>query len=290
MGNIAAGWLIVLSALMSTALSARIYGQNASTAAAGPQFQIIEALSAWDGTGDGEDGDRLSLLFARGETLIPDIVAACHDGDEDLVPKAYLLLRLLGSEKTTECASHVHQEDPPIMLGTSDVLTESAYSKLERIFAPQPCESSRNCIEDDLPLVEESIVYALILDGSPRAKNILNRMSKLAAASHSEDMLGFDVASHAETLTPEARSLAHNLSLDGGTFEQSFRRSLFFLKRSVRDTAEIKLLARNPSDDRMLVTVSYMGGRLSGSGYYIVLSKNAIGTWDYALIMRAWIS
>jgi hypothetical protein len=205
-------------------------------------------------------------------------------------PEAYLLLVLIGSNKTAECASRVHQEDFPAILATSDEVSEADFTKLEYLFRPRPCEDSGKCREQDLPLVDESIVYALVLDGSKRAMSLLNRMSKLSKASKSDDMLGFDVASNAETLITQARERAHNLTFEPSTFEQALRRSAFFLKDDVKETAEIKLLARNVSNDHMLITVSYTCGRLCGSGYYVVLKRSHSGTWDYALIARAWIS
>jgi hypothetical protein len=124
--------------------------------------QTIQALSAWDGIGDDEDG-YLAAFFAKADGLVPDVVQACKTGDEDLVFKAYLLLRLIGSNKTAECASRVRQEDSPVMLGVSDNLTEADFTKLEQLFKPQACEDSVKCKQEDLPLVDESVVYALVL-------------------------------------------------------------------------------------------------------------------------------
>jgi|SRR5579864_17284 len=263
--------------------------QDAKVQPSSSYSQTLQALSAWDGMGDDQAG-HLAAFFAKGNGMVPDLLQACKTGDEDIVARAYGLLLMIGSNKTEECASRVHEEDSPVMLATSDQISEADFTKLEQLFRSQPCENSGKCKQEDLPLVDESVVYALVLDGSKRARTVLNRMSKLAKASKSEDMLGFDVASNAEALISQAQERAHNLTLEPSTFEELLRQSIFFLQDSVRGTAGIKLLARNASDDRMLLTVFYTCGMLCGSGYYVVLKRNPNGTWDYALIMRAWIS
>jgi hypothetical protein len=110
---------------------------------------------------------------------------------------------------------------------------------------------------------------------------LLGRMSSLAKASHDEENIVFDVAIRSKTLALQAKNSVRSLKLDGGTFEESLRKSIFFVPADQRDDSEIKLLARNSNDNRMLVEVSYICGRLCGSGYYIVLRKNA--SWDVGL-------
>ena len=251
--------------------------------------ETLQALSRWDGMGDDDNRD-LAAFFANGDRLVPNFVLTCRTAGEDTQAKAYIMLLLIGSDKAAECAGRLRQEDPPSLLRTSDELSETEFLKLERLFRPRPCEKSGNCKPDDLPLVDESIIYGLVLDGSPRAQTLLSRMSKLAKASNSSDMLGFDAASHSNVLVEEARLVAHDMIFEASTFEKVFRSSLFFLPKERRAGADVKLLARNANDNRMLVTVSYTCGMLCGSGYYIVLKRNKEGSWDYALIMRAWIA
>jgi len=276
--------------LIAFALSCcgQIYSQKESvTSSTYPQ--TLQTLSKWDGMGDDESAD-LATFFANGEGLAPDLLEACATSDEDIGPKAYLLLLLIGSDSTRECANRLHQEDPPAMLLTADHFSEADFGRLEHLFRPRACEDSGKCKEEDMPLIDESIVYGLVLDGSARAEKLLTRRSKLAKSSNSSDMLPFEVASHADALVAEARHAAHGLKPVPTSFEDVLRQSLFFLKSDVRQTAEIKPLARNIQDSRMLIAVSYTCGILCGSGYYIVLKKNDEGSWDYVLIVRAWIS
>jgi hypothetical protein len=255
--------------------------------------ETLRILMAWDGADDSEDDEQISALFAKGEYLTSDLVRACtetHPEDEDIAFKSYLVLHLMGAPQTAACARRVPQENPPVMLGTADILSQADFSRLESLFRVRACEKATKCQKDYLPLVDESLVYTLILDGSSRSKNILNRMNALARASHAQDDLGFEIASRSETLITQARSSAHNLQFDPNTFEGVIRESAFFLASQVRQDAEIKLLARSSADNRMLISISYRCGMKCGSGYYLVLRKNSSGYWDYALIMRSWIA
>ena len=249
--------------------------------------ETVKLLRSWE---EGDDEQLLAHLFAIGDARGSDFEAACHREDQDTKGKAYLLLYLLGSSGTRECASRLRMEEPVAMLSVSDELSENDYEKLEQLFRARACEKAMNCNGDDLPLIDESLVYSLILDGSKRSMKLLGRMSSLAKASHDEENIVFDVAVRSKTLALQAKNSVRSLKLDGGPFEEWLRKSIFFVPADQRDDSEIKLLARNSNDNRTLVEVSYICGRLCGSGYYIVLRKNASGTWDYALIMRAWIS
>ena len=262
-------------------------GETESSAFSPTYADTLRMLSTWD---VGDDSELMANLFAIGDVREADIALACHSQDQEIRDKAYLLLYLLGRPTTHECASQLNMEDRPAVLSVSDRISEGDYGKLEQLFRPRACEKTMNCSIDALPLVDESLVYSLVLDGSERSMELLTRISTLAKAAHDEENIVFDVAVHSQTLALDARNSVHSLKLDGGAFEQSLRKSIFFVPADQRDDSEIKLLARNSSDNRMLVEVSYICGRLCGSGYYVVLSKNAKGAWDYALIVRAWIS
>jgi hypothetical protein len=78
--------------------------------------------------------------------------------------------------------------------------------------------------------------------------------------------------------------------LDTANFELLLKQSAFFVPEDEQKALSVELLARNETNSRMLVEVSYRCGMLCGSGYYVVLKKNSASTWDYVLICRAWIS
>lgn len=251
------------------------------------QGDTVRLLTQWNG----DDEAVLASLFASGDTRIKDLVEACDSQDMALHGEAYLILYLIGSPEARACVTGLHTDDGKIAaLAPADSLTSEDFEALEHLFRRRTCEQNASCKEEDAPLVDESLSYALVLDGSPRAMTLLGRVATLSKACHTEDLIGSDVASNSALLRREAQSITRHLSLQSSTFESQVRESAFFIPANARSDAGVKLLARNQTDTRMLLEVSYHCGMLCGSGYYVVLKKNSAGTWDYALIERAWIS
>ena len=80
------------------------------------------------------------------------------------------------------------------------------------------------------------------------------------------------------------------MQLNTANSESLVKQSAFFVPENQQEAVSVELLARNETNSRMLVEVSYRCGPLCGSGYYVVLKKNTAGTWGYVLVSRAWIS
>jgi hypothetical protein len=83
--------------------------------------------------------------------------------------------------------------------------------------------------------------------------------------------------------------IGHDLKIEPDHVEQSIRRSAFFLPLEHRKNSSVTVLARNSTDNRMLVEVSYSCGKSCGRGYLVVLQKDG-PVWQYALIRMAWIT
>ena len=92
-----------------------------------------------------------------------------------------------------------------------------------------------------------------------------------------------------QNLIVAAKENGHNLKFEPDTLEGVIRSAAFFLPSEYRKDSRIEVIARNKTEDSILLEVSYVCGRLCGSGYHVVLQKDGI-VWRYASIGIAWIS
>ncbi len=259
---------------------------NYAEAQAPAEGDTIKLLTAWDGDADGA----LGALFATGKGRAAALVEACRNPDEEVRAKAFVVLYFIGSPETPKCAALWNSKDQPVQMVMSDEPTSTELDDIERSFRRKPCEREGNCSDEECPIPDETDIYALILNGSARAVSLLKRAAAMTRACHQQETIGAELAEHAESLAREARSATHDLVLDGTNFESTLRQSAFFVAPEYRNNTDVKVLARSESDTRILAEISYRCGMLCGGGYYIVLKKNAKGSWDYVIITRAWIS
>ncbi len=245
--------------------------------------ETLAELKAWNSDGD---DDALSALFALGDLRTPDLVAASHQSNPDIAAAASLVLELLGSP---ECGGEVAIEDRRTAISCGHALTEADFHRLERLLRPRDCEKNRSCTYKDAPAIDDSLIYALILDGSARSESLLRRAHQLEQACGEGEQIEGELLGQAESMTASAKGLGRDLRLEPANFEGAIRASAFFLSPEYRERSEIKLLARNSKNDRMLFMVSYTCGMLCGRGCYVVLQKSG-SAWQYAIIRMAWIS
>lgn len=143
---------------------------------------------------------------------------------------------------------------------------------------------------EPLTPLDDSVVYALILDGSPRSRSILNHMDAIEnACGVDHDTIIGEILEQAQSVIAAAKRSARNLKFEPDTFESVVRSSAFFLRSKYRKDSQIEVIAHNIANDRILLEVSYRCGRLCGSRYYVVLQKDGT-VWRYASIGIAWIS
>lgn len=124
-------------------------------------------------------------------------------------------------------------------------------------------------------------VFALALDGSPEALQLLERLRKNAATVRSieTDVVGRDVE-----LALQARP---RRLMRGKNLEVMLRRNLFFSKDGVVDS--LRLLAINERAGRALLSVQTSCGALCSGGYHVVVERTG-ERWRYALIVLTSLS
>jgi hypothetical protein len=241
-----------------------------------------------------EGSDELGRLFAIGDLRTSDLLVACNDTDEEIASLAFLALQLLGKSECVPCGDTVSRKhnDVPLVCGAN--IADADFNRIERWLAKKKNGNGYECAPEGeyepLTPLQDSVLYALILDGSPRSRSILNHMDAIENAcgvDHSTIIGG--ILEQAQSLIAAAKRSARNLKFEPNTLESAVRSSAFFLPSKYRKDNQIEVIARNIANDRILLEVSYRCGRLCGSGYYVVLQKDGT-VWRYASIGMAWIS
>jgi hypothetical protein len=264
----------------------RQLGSNSET-----YSDTLAMVKAW---GETEENKELGRLFAIGDLRASDLLVVCNDSAEEIASSAFLVLQLLGKSECLPCREKISQKhkDVPFTCGIN--IGDLDFNRIERWLAKKDKGNGYECGEEDeyepLTPLADSLVYALILDGSPRSRLILKHMLAIEKACVAEGttIIG-EILSQAELLIVAAKENGHNLKFEPDTLEGVIRSAAFFLPSEYRKDSRIEVIARNKREDRILLEVSYVCGRLCGSGYYVVLQKDGT-VWRYASIGMAWIS
>jgi hypothetical protein len=248
-------------------------------------------IKAWRET---QESDELGRLFAVGDLRASDLLAACNDADEEIVSLAFVALQLLGKSECLPCGDTVSRKhnELPFVCGAN--IANADFNRIERWLAKKKKGNKYKCAPEGeyepLTPLQDSLVYALILDGSPRSRSILNHMDVIenACGVDHNTIIG-DILERAQSLIAAAKRSARNLKFEPNTLESVVRSSAFFLPSKYRKDSEIEVIAHNTAKNRILLEISFRCGRLCGSGYYVVLQKDGT-VWRYASIGMAWIS
>lgn len=240
---------------------------------------------------DSEEDDDLSRLLTLGDIRTGDLTTACRSSKDDVAAAAFLALQLLGKPECEPCAESVSRAHDGVAVVCSANISEMEFERIESWLAKKRTARGYECGEDYDPLapMDDSVLYALILDGSPRSQSILENMLAAEKACATGPTIPEETLEEAQSLIAAAKKLGHNLKVEGDGFENSVRHSAFFLPEQYRKDSKVEVIMRNRARDRILLEVSYRCGNLCGSGYYVVLRKDGTD-WHYALIRMAWIS
>jgi hypothetical protein len=227
---------------------------------------------------------QIARLFAIGDTRTPDLLAACRSADDDVARAALLTLQLLGRLDNERCAGSERHKHSGLAFSGAPNLNGDEFERIEQWLAGKRNGTRYECGDDD-PLIDDAVVYALILDGSSRSESALASMLEVDKACEGDNIAG-EPLKKARSLILAAKEIGHNLTLDPD-IDGSVRASAFFLPTKYRKDSKADVLAR--TDDRVLLNVSYHCGLMCGRGYIVVLSREG-AVWQYAVIRTAWIS
>ena len=231
----------------------------------------------------------LARLFTMGDARSSDLLAACHSTNDKTASAAFFVLRLLGKSESLDCGNAISRKHKRLAFACGLNFTNADFKRIEEWLAKKRAEKGCECGDDSEPIEPaDSLVYALVLDGSSRSKSILVRLLAISKACAWENTIS-DPLEQAQSLIEAAREIGHNMRFEPDTLESVIRDSAFFLPPEHRKESRVEIIAHNKTGDHILLEVSYRCGLLCGRGYYAVLQKDG-NTWQYALITMTWIS
>jgi len=215
-----------------------------------------------------DDGQVLGTLFQKGDARIDDLIKALHDPDQKISLRAQIVIRYLGNQ-----------------IGMK-ALEEWYSTQLEIVRSgpiPVPLsERDYQWINDQSINDADNYIYALALDGSPRAMAVLDGMKKKAGGLN-EHMFAVQSLKRVNTSQPQ------KLLTGGNDPAKLILRNAFFIDPISRPYASARLLGFNGNRDKALVEVYVNRGRLAEEWYHIVLNKHGEG-WKFFSITQVAVS
>lgn len=211
-----------------------------------------------------DDGQVLGTLFQKGDARINDLIKALHDPDHKISLRAQVMIRYLGNQTGMKALEEWYSTQPEIVRsGPIPIpLNERDYQWIN----DQPINDADNYI------------YALALDGSPKAMAVLNEMKKKAGGLN-EHMFAVQALKRLNTSQPQ------KLLTGGNDPAKLVLKNAFFIDPLSKPYASAKLLALNGQRDKALVEVYINRGRLAEEWYHIVLSRHGEG-WKFFSITQ----
>jgi hypothetical protein len=215
-----------------------------------------------------DDRDVLAALFKNGDARVGDLIEALHDPDRNISVRSQIVIRYLGN--------------PAGMKALNDWYTQQS----ERVRSgpiPIPLgERDYKWITDQGINDADDYIYALALDGSPRARSLLDEMMKRAGSAHDGTFaslaLGRIKAGHPEKLL-----------FGGNHLAKLVLRNAFFVGPLSRQYASARLLGLNGAKDKALVEVYVNRGPLAEEWYHVVIRKHGKG-WKFFSITQVAVS
>ncbi len=211
-----------------------------------------------------DDREVLAALFKKGDARIDDLIKALDDPDQNISLRAQIVIRYLGNQAGMKAL-------------------DGWYNKQSEIVRSGPIpiplsERDYKWISDQSINDTDNYIYALALDGSPKARAVLNELMKRKGTTYDGTFVSLALrqvkASH-----PERPLMARN------DLAKLVLRNAFFVGRRSRPYASAKLLGLNGAKDKALVEVYVNPGPLAEEWYHIVLSKHGEG-WRFFSITQ----
>ena len=215
--------------------------------------------------------DELAALFQVGDERVEELIQALDDPDPKVRFNARIMLRYLGGDAGREGLRMWitrHAEFPtggPVPIP----LSEQDYQFIAVRFLSRPADQ---WFESD------KYIYALALDDSPRARNVLHDLIAIAGGLDESTTAGRTIK-FLKAKRP-GRQLIGRKDVAELVLENAFFMSPGDLKRSSSE-----LLALNGAKDKALVSIHVNRGPLAEEWYHIVLKKTVHG-WEFLSISR----
>ena len=208
----------------------------------------------------------LATLFKTGDARIDELIKALDDPDPKVSLRAQRVIRYLGNPAGIKALEDWYNEKTDIILsGPIPIpLTQRDYEIVESQSADENFQ----------------YVYALALDGSERAQQLLKVMTKAKLP---------DGSSTKAALNRVNGSQPANLMTERIGLARLVLRNAFFVAPISRPYATAKLLALNQAKNKALIEVYVNPAPLAEEVYHVVISKRDRG-WQFFSITQIAVS
>ena len=223
------------------------------------------------------DNDKLASLFNIGEKRIGDLVRALDDRDKRVSLNAQVVIRYLGNHQGMRSLYEWYNKQERDFQVAGPVplpLSESDYHYIKRNCVDQPVRTWRDR--------EVQYIYALALDGSPRAREMLLHL--------------IDKAASADEASFVSRAIKSVKKEDWKKFVTTERdpavavlRNAFFVAPEDQKYATARLLGFNATRSKALVELHIGRGDLADEWYHAVITRHD-GGWAYFSVYQVGIS
>jgi hypothetical protein len=215
-----------------------------------------------------DDRQALATLFKEGDARIDDLIKALHEPDRNISLRAQIVIRYLGNQTGMKAleewygtqAEVVRSGPIPIPLGERDYKWIGAQSITN--------------VDD--------YIYALALDSSPRARALLDEMTK-KSGSVDGHMFAVQALKRVNGSEPEKLLTGeHDLA-------KLVLKNAFFIDPISKPHTSVRLLGLNGEKDKALVEVYINRGRLAEEWYHVVIRRCDQG-WKFFSITQVAVS
>jgi hypothetical protein len=123
-----------------------------------------------------DDREALATLFKTGDEQIAELIEALHDPDPNMRLQAQVVIRYLGNEMGMKALEDSYSEQTEVITSGPIPLPlkERDYEFIKDQYLNKPTAAWGGA---------DQYIYALALDGSPRAKALLHELKKSAGTS-----------------------------------------------------------------------------------------------------------
>jgi hypothetical protein len=254
-----AGIFVFLLAIAFTAERAETaWAQNSPPAKLRERVRTLEL--------DASDTRGLAYLFRNGDKYVKELGALLHDEDPSVRANAQRVIRYLASPPGMSAifSAYSKRNEINIVGPIPSPLSEWDYDYIETTFVDKPGSFGE---------LSRRYMYALFLDPSPRARELLNRMVETAKRGGTDS---FDI----RAVTGKKPVEVWFRDDDAAGLVSAVLRNSFFLPDGSKRTAKAKLISFDATNSKALIEVDVSSGDFVGEVYHVVVLRKPAG-WTF---------
>jgi hypothetical protein len=213
---------------------------------------------------------QLAALFQFGDNKIADLIGALRDPNQEVKLDAQIVIRYLGNEDGMIAWTRKYESDQegPMTAPIPIPLRDLDYEFIRSLYLRDKV----------LPeALMEAYLFALALDGSPRAAQLLSDVISNAKKS------GFKLQ-ESRYLKVRATNIAADADLAAAVLDQAT-----FLNPTDREDTTARLIAYTHARDKALVEIYVNRGPLAEEWYHVVVKRGEQG-WRFFSITQVAVS